>query len=140
VISKVHWPDEGSCGELCLACDRRAASAPEFALLAPVLLLMLTGIVQFGSIYFLQNTMQNVAREVSMRLAIGDLTLAVTESWARQHLPRHVDRYSIEVVRNDDIFDVAIAAPLRQAVPVDPSGVFSTGMLTVRAAAREVQL
>lgn len=101
---------------------------------------MLTAIAQFGSIYMLHNNMQNVAREVSLRLATGDLTLAGSASWARERLPRRVDRYAIQAVRNDDFFDVAISAPLDQAVPIDPLGFFSTGMLTVRAIAREVEL
>ncbi len=101
---------------------------------------MLTGIVQFGSIYVLQNNMQNVAREVSLRLATGDLTINGAQAWAIERLPSHIDRYSIEAVRNDDFFDVAISAPLLQAVPIDPLGFFTTGTLTTRATAREVQL
>lgn len=135
-----HGQRHRTSGERCLGCDRHGTSALEFALLAPILLLMLTAIAQFGSIYMLHNNMQNVAREVSLRLATGDLTLAGSASWARERLPRRVDRYAIQAVRNDDFFDVAISAPLDQAVPIDPLGFFSTGMLTVRAIAREVEL
>ena len=123
-----------------MAGDRRAASALEFALIAPVLLLMLTGIVQFGATYILQNNMQNVAREVSMRLATGDLATNAARAWAVERLPGHIDPYGVEVTRNTDMFDVTITAPIDQAVPIDPLGFFRTGTLTARATAREVQL
>lgn len=106
----------------------------------PILLLMLTGIVQFGSIFVLQNNMQNIAREVSLRLATGDLTSNSAGNWAVQRLPRHVDAYRVQVVRNDDMFDVTITAPIDQAVPIDPLGFFQRGTLTARATAREVSL
>ena len=128
------------CDGRCLLCNRGAASALEFAILAPILLLMLTGIVQYGSIYVLQNNMQNVAREVSIRLATGDLTLDGGRAWAVERLPRHVDAYGVVTARNDDMFDVMITAPMGQAVPIDPLGFFQTGTLTARATAREVQL
>ena len=101
---------------------------------------MLTGIAQFGSIYVLQNNMQNVAREVSLRLATGDLTIDGARAWAVERLPVHVDRYRVEVSRNDGMIDVAITAPINQAVPIDPLGFFKTGTLEARAIAREVQL
>jgi hypothetical protein len=115
-------------------------SALEFALVAPILLMMLTGIVQFGSIYLLQNNMQNVAREVSLRLATGDLTIDRAVNWAIARLPDHVDSYRVDVAKNADMFDIAISAPLNQAVPIDPLGLFQTGMLTTNAAAREIIL
>ena len=103
-------------------------------------MLMLTGIVQFGAIYVLQNNMQNVAREVSLRLATGDLSLNGARAWAVERLPAHIDRYGVEVAQNDGMFDVAVTAPLAQAVPIDPLGFFKTGTLTAHATAREVQL
>ncbi len=137
MLHRRHLP---ACGARRIVGDRRAASALEFALLTPVLMLMLTGIVQFGAIYILQNNMQNVAREVSLRLATGDLVLDGARAWAVERLPVHIDRYGVEVAQNDGMFDVAVTAPLDQAVPLDPLGFFRTGTLTARATAREVQL
>ncbi len=42
--------------------DRDGAAAVEFAFILPILLLLFSGIVQFGSIMFLENHMTNVAR------------------------------------------------------------------------------
>lgn len=136
----LHWRHAPVRGARCIAGDRRAASALEFALLAPVLMLMLTGIVQFGSIYILQNNMQNVAREVSLRLAMGDLALEAAGTWAVERLPAHIDRYGVEVSQAGGMFDVAVTAPMAQAVPLDPLGFFRTGTLMARATARQVAL
>ena len=56
--------------------DRDGAAAVEFAFILPILLLLFSGIVQFGSIMFLENHMTNVARETSRRVAVGELAEA----------------------------------------------------------------
>ena len=45
-----------------LRCDRGAAMV-EFTLVAPILIFLTCGIIQFGYVFFLQNTMQNLARD-----------------------------------------------------------------------------
>lgn len=57
--------------------DERGSPAVEFALIAPVFMLFLFGIVQFGFAFFTYNDMFNGAREGARRLAVG-----VTESEA----------------------------------------------------------
>jgi Flp pilus assembly protein TadG len=55
-------------------CDNRSGAALlEFAFLTPILMLLVTGIIQFGSLFFLENNMTNVARDAVRRLAVGDL-------------------------------------------------------------------
>jgi len=132
-------PDTISAGRR-LATDRRGVSALEMALLAPILLLLLTGIAQFGAIYVLQNNMQNTARELALRLATADLLPGQAQAWASQRLPRRIDGYVVAVELADDVFKVTIRAPLRQAVPIDPLAFFATGELSVRASAREMDL
>lgn len=47
------------------------AVAGEFALLLPVLMLCLFGIIQFGSILYLHTNMENAAREAARRMAVN---------------------------------------------------------------------
>ncbi len=54
------------------------AAAVEFALVSPFLLMLLVGIVDFGSLFFLQNNMHNVARESARTFATDD-TADVTQ-------------------------------------------------------------
>ena len=51
--------------------DRRGGIALEFALVAPVLLIILLGIMQFGYAFFVQINMTNAAREGARQLAVG---------------------------------------------------------------------
>ncbi len=66
--------------------DRDGAAAVEFAFIMPILLLLFSGIVQFGSIMFLENHMTNVARETTRRVAVGELAQADASSSAQQAL------------------------------------------------------
>ena len=50
--------------------DRRGGIAIEFALVAPVLLIILLGIIQFGYAFFVQISMTNAAREGARQLAV----------------------------------------------------------------------
>lgn len=51
--------------------DEDGSPAVEFALVAPILLLMVFGIVQFGFAFFTYNEMMNGAREGARRMAVG---------------------------------------------------------------------
>ena len=50
--------------------------AVELALVLPVLLLILFGILQFGLFFYLQNNMANAAREAARKLAVGEVTVS----------------------------------------------------------------
>lgn len=51
--------------------DERGSPAVEFALIAPVLILLILGIVQFGFVFYTYSEMMNGAREGARRLAVG---------------------------------------------------------------------
>lgn len=55
----------------CIARDERGSPAVEFAMIAPVLILLILGTVQFGFAFFTYNEMMNGAREGARRLAVG---------------------------------------------------------------------
>ncbi len=48
-------------------------AAVEFALAIPFVLLVLSGIIQFGFVLFLQNHVAGVARNTARRAAVGEL-------------------------------------------------------------------
>jgi len=48
------------------------AAATEFAIVLPVFLALLFGIIQFGSVLFLHNNMVNAARETARRMAVDE--------------------------------------------------------------------
>jgi hypothetical protein len=59
--------------------DQRSQSLAEFALIAPVLLLIIFGIVDLGRAIFLYNTIQHAAREGG-RVAVRDSTALPTDT------------------------------------------------------------
>jgi Flp pilus assembly protein TadG len=122
--------------------DRDGAAAVEFAFILPILLLLFSGIVQFGSVMFLENHMTNVARETSRRIAVGELAQADAASSAQQALVNWGVTYDVSVATidvgsgNQDI-TVAISLPMHEAALMDVLGVFQSGNLTAAVTMRQ---
>ena len=122
--------------------DRGGVAAVEFAFILPILLMLFSGIVQFGSIMFLQNHMTNVARETSRRIAVGELAQADAVSSAQQALVNWGVTYEVSVATADvgggsqDI-TVAISLPMAEAALMDVLGVFQSGNLTAVVTMRQ---
>jgi Flp pilus assembly protein TadG len=68
--------------------DCRGVSALEFAFVAPLLIMLLTGIAQVGMSYFVKNHMQDVAYDITRRIAVGALTPEQAENYARSRLSK----------------------------------------------------
>ncbi len=121
---------------------RDGAAVVEFAFILPILLLLFSGIVQFGSVMFLENHMSNVARETSRRIAVGELAQADAESSAQQALVNWGVTYEVSITHsnagggNDDI-TVAISLPMREAALMDMLGVFQSGNLSAAVTMRQ---
>lgn len=56
--------------------DQRGAAMVEFAIVAPVLLLFVFGIIEYGRYFFLYNNLTNAAREGARLAAVTPLTTA----------------------------------------------------------------
>ena len=121
--------------------DQRGAAAVEFAFIMPVLLLMFSGILQFGSVMFLENHMTNVAREASRRVAVGELTQADATTMVQGALVNWGITYEVSVATadaddgNQDV-TVAISLPLSDAALMDVLGLFETGDLSTSVTMR----
>ena len=121
---------------------RRGAAAVEFAFIMPVLLLMFSGILQFGSVMFLENHMTNVAREASRRVAVGEPAEVDAEATVQSALINWGVTYDVSVATidvgggNQDIA-VAISLPMREAALMDVLGVFQSGNLTAAVTMRQ---
>jgi hypothetical protein len=122
--------------------DRDGAAAVEFAFILPILLLLFSGIVQFGSIMFLENHMTNVARETSRRVAVGELAQDDAKKSAQQALINWGVTYEVLITPssagggNDDI-TVAISLPMADAALMDVLGVFQSGNLIATVTMRQ---
>ncbi len=122
--------------------DRGGAAAVEFAFILPIMLLLFSGIVQFGSIMFLENHMTNVARETSRRIAVGELAQADAASSVQQALVNWGVSYDDSVATTDvgggnQNITVAISLPMADAALMDVLGVFQSGNLTAAVTMRQ---
>ncbi len=102
------------------------ASAVEFALVLPLLVAMVGGIIEFGAIFFLQNNMVNVAREEARRVAIGELTETQAIASAKAGLVDWGATFQVQVVDpvttadpNDTDVVVTITVPIADAMIID---------------------
>jgi len=69
---------------------RRARSGTtivESAVMVPVLMMVIFGSLEFGSVFYMRHTMMHAAREATRTLAVEDGTVAQAEQVARDLLP-----------------------------------------------------
>lgn len=122
--------------------DERGVAAVEFAFIVPILLVMFSGIVQFGSVMFLENHMTNVAREASRRVAVGELAQAEAATAVQGSLINWGVTYNVSVETSDagdgnEDITVAISLPMADAALVDVLGLFQTGNLSASVTMRQ---
>lgn len=108
------WKVRGSSG----------AAATEFALVLPIFLAMLFGIIQFGSVLFLHNNMVNAARETVRRMSVAELDAATAPTFAQNYLSNWSITFTVTAtepaagVTNGDV-TVQISAPAADAALVN---------------------
>ncbi len=123
--------------------DEAGVAAIEFAFVMPILVLMLTGIIQFGILMFTQNQMTNVARETTRRIAVGELTAAAAQQYARDSLVFPTANFTIAVTvpspanPNDKDIIVDIRVPYSDVSLVDILGLFQSGTLGTSVTMRQ---
>ena len=104
----------------------------EFAFVLPALILLLTGIVQAGLIFFVQHSMVSVAQETARLVAVGELTTGEGQTYADGRLINWGMTYNISVQQQASDIVVDIAVPLSDVALIDYLGFFSTGNLTTQ--------
>lgn len=75
----------------------RGAAAVEFALILPVLLLLVFGIVEFGRVYNIQTSMTAAAREGARAMAIDNDSVAATAAAVSAAAPYSLSTTQVSV-------------------------------------------
>ena len=115
--------------------DESGVAAVEFAFVVPVLVILLTGIIQIGGIMFTQNNMVDVARETARNLVVGELTATDAQGFAEDHLFSLGGTFTVTVTEpdpadpNDNDVVVEIEIPMADVALIDILGIFQTGNL-----------
>jgi Flp pilus assembly protein TadG len=76
------------------------AALVEFTVLAPLFFLLVFGIIEFGSIFFLQNTMLNAAREAARSMAVQGLTSSQAQTIATNYLTGYTEAFTYSIRDN----------------------------------------
>lgn len=105
------------------------AAAVEFALILPLLLLFLFGVVQFGFLFSVYNTMVHAAREGARGMAVEQLDEVAGENLTRARLTAYgglpftvvTDAPDPSVPTDLDV-SVAVSVPMADAMFVDVLG------------------
>jgi len=96
------------------------SAAVEMALVTPFALTLLLGIIQFGGLFFLQNTMTQVANDVVRRVAVGDLSTTDAVTAVESRLAKWDATFTVVVdtpTAND--VRVSISVPQQDAALID---------------------
>ena len=126
--------------------DESGSNAVEFATVAPILLLIVLGIMQFGMILFTYNNMVQAAREAARTLAVQETTAADAQTIALNQLAFSGLPFTVTICEPATVpcagaplsdVSVTIAVPLSEATLVDILGLFSTGDLEASVTMRK---
>ena len=119
---------------------QRGIAMIELALTLPLLLTVLSGIVQFGGMFFIHNRMINVARDVARRLAVGEINQSQAISMVSSNLASWPATFTTTVTMpagtSNDV-TVLISVPKTQVSLMDIFGMFKTGTLQAKVVMRQ---
>ncbi len=120
--------------------DRRGSVAIEMAIVLPVMLLILIGVIQYGNIMYTQHMMVYAAREVARSYSMGEINVAEAQERALDILsagtPTSFDVNVVETggVANDVI--VTIDLPMAEAAIITlPNDLFD-GLVSAQVTMR----
>ena len=119
--------------------DRKGSALLEFALTLPFFLLMLLGIMEFASLFFVRHAMLNAAREASRSYAISESTAAEAEQLALDQLAGVNVSFSAAASTESNTSVerwVEVSVPIDEAALGDPLSVLDGSDLTVRVTMR----
>ncbi len=130
--------------------DESGANAVEFALVVPVLLLLILGIIQLGIILFTYNNMVQAAREAARVLAVRTASLTEATAVVNAQLgfsgltftvtpcapPPATTNCGAPLDPAKDV-SVTVSVPLAEASLINYQGFFSTGDLEATVTMRK---
>ena len=100
----------------------KGVAAVELAFVLPVLLMLMIGIIDFSSLFFLRNNMVTIARDSARALALGAVTPAEAKKLAEDNLVNWNATFTVTaeepVNPGDTDVVVSISVPMADAAPI----------------------
>ncbi len=119
-------PVRGRCTALVKGQD--GVSAVEFAFVLPILLVLITGMIDVGALMLTQTDMVRVAQDAARALSLGQMTEEQTEAYVHDKLGNLGNSLQVEATLPDkdagetDVA-VAISIPMADVIPIDVIGI-----------------
>lgn len=110
----------------------------ETAITLPILIVVMSGIIDFGYMFAISNSMQSVSNETARLVAINRITPAEAPAYAQSRLMKAIGTYQVNTSATGTDVTVAITLPRRDAVLVNVTGLFSNGNLNASSTMRVI--
>ena len=120
--------------------DSKGVAAIEAAIVLPIFMSVVLAAVDYGSVFFVQHTMNRVANDVSRSLALGHLTSAQAKTTTESNLPSW-NSAQFTVTAGDlgaDDVQIVITVPAKDAALVNFAPLGFVGDLSVTAIKRKI--
>jgi len=126
---------------------RDGVSAVEFAFVLPVVLVLITGMIDIGVLMLTQTNMVRVAQDAARVLSLAQMTELQTEAYVQDKLGNLGETLKVDATLPDtdagetDV-TVTISIPMADVIPIDIVGiknlnVFKTGALQSQVTMRQ---
>lgn len=85
---------------------QQGVGAVEFALILPIVLLLIVSIVEMSNVYFMRNEISEITRDVTRRLAVGALDEDEAKAFALKRLAKSTNATGSVAVTETEVGDV----------------------------------
>jgi len=109
--------------------NKEGSISVEMAFATIVFAMLITGLISFGSLFFIQGSMADAARDTVRRMATGEMTPVQAQTYAQDSLINWGMTYSVTATNDGTDATVNISVPMVEAALIDFLGIFS-GQLT----------
>ena len=86
---------------------------------------LITGLISFGSLFFVQGSMGDAARDAVRRMATGEFDKPQAEAYVQAELVNWGMTYTVIATIDSDDAKVDITVPMSEAALIDFLGIFS---------------
>ena len=120
--------------------DKKGVAAIEAAIVIPIFMSLMLAAVDYGSVFYVQHTMNTVANDASRSLALGHLTTAQAKTTVESRLPSWNSAQFTVTASNVGTNDVqiVITVPAKDAAMVNFAPLGFLGDLSVTAVKRKI--
>lgn len=117
--------------------NENGASAVEFAMILPVLVLLIGGITEGAMMFHIWGNMEHICRQAARSVAIGEMTDAQASTFVANKFQTSFGAFDVEptITLGTDVV-VEVSIPASQLVDLQPFGLFRSLTLATRVTMR----